>query len=122
MAIELQPLLDDLDSKTDDKLSKLTVERQALEVMVARERQALIEMVAKERLAIADIVTVQRTALVQDLDKVSQDVVTLAVDKLIDLIKSTIIYFVLFIFVIFFAPLGLGYALGKRSKGKTAAN
>ncbi|PMH40607.1 chemotaxis protein [Vibrio sp. 10N.286.49.B3] len=116
MAIELQPLLNDLDIKTDDKIAKLTIEREALEVMVARERQALINMVEKERLAIADIVTQQRTELVNDLDQASQNMIALAVDKLIQLIKSTIIYFILFILVIFFAPLGLGYALGKRAK------
>lgn len=118
MAVGVQPLLDDLDTKTDNKLSKLTVERLALEAMVAREREALINMVEKERIAIAQIVSQQRVELVRDFDQLSQNVVALAVDKLVELIKGTIIYLVLFILVIFFAPLCLGYALGKRAKSK----
>ncbi|KAB2824466.1 chemotaxis protein [Aliivibrio finisterrensis] len=115
MSVQLQPLLDDLDMKTDDKLNQLSAERVALEIMVARERQELVNMVERERKAIAIIVSQEREKFTQDLDKVSQDVLTLAVDKVIDLIKSTIIYFILFILAIFFAPLGLGYFLGKRA-------
>lgn len=115
MSLQLQPLLDDLDIKTDDKLNQLSAERIALEVMVARERQELVDMVERERNAIAVIVSQEREKLTQDLDQVTQNVLTLAVDKAIDLIKSTIIYFILFILAIFFAPLGLGYFLGKRS-------
>ncbi|MCP3698859.1 MAG: chemotaxis protein [Aliivibrio sp.] len=115
MSVQLQPLLDDLDMKTDDKLNQLSAERVALEIMVARERQELINMVERERKAIAIIVSQEREKFTQDLDKVSQDVLTMAVDKVIDLIKSTIIYFILFILAIFFAPLGLGYFLGKRA-------
>ncbi|WP_300180118.1 chemotaxis protein [uncultured Aliivibrio sp.] len=121
MSLQLQPLLDDLDMKTDDKLNQLSAERVALEAMVAREREELVNMVERERKAIAIIVSQEREKFTQDLDKVSQDVLTLAMDKVIDLIKSTIIYFILFIFAIFFAPLGLGYFLGKRSAiNKTA--
>ncbi|MDD9196459.1 chemotaxis protein [Aliivibrio sp. S3MY1] len=115
MSLQLQPLLDDLDLKTDDKLNQLSAERIALEAMVARERQELVNMIERERNAIAIIVSQEREKFTQDLDKVSQDVLTLAVDKIIDLIKSTIIYFILFILTIFFAPLGLGYFLGKRA-------
>ena len=43
-------------------------------------------------------------------------------DKVIELIKSTIIYFILFIVAIFFAPLGLGYMLGKRTQLKSMKN
>ncbi|WP_234494211.1 chemotaxis protein [Vibrio maritimus] len=118
MAIELQPLLNDLDVKTQDKLTQLSAERQALDDMVAREREELIKMIERERKEIAVIVNSERELFAQDLDKISQDVLTLAVEKLIQLIKSTIVYFILFILVIFFAPLGLGYALGKRAQVK----
>ncbi|MHA2706057.1 chemotaxis protein [Vibrio owensii] len=104
MAVQLQPLVEDIDQKTEERLSQLSDERQALELMVARERQE-----------IAQIITNEREKFAQDLDHVSQEVVNLAMDKLIELVKSTIIYFILFILVIFFAPLVLGYALGKRS-------
>ena len=104
MAVQLQPLVEDIDQKTEERLSQLSEERQALEQMVARELQE-----------IAQIITNEREKFAQDLDHVSQEVVNLAMDKLIELVKSTIIYFILFILVIFFAPLVLGYALGKRS-------
>ncbi|MGF1775848.1 chemotaxis protein [Vibrio nomapromontoriensis] len=118
MAIELQPLLNDFDAKTQDKLTQLSAERQALDMMVARERDELIKMVERERKELAVLVNTERRLFAEDLDKISQDVVALAVDKLIQLIKSTIIYFILFILVIFFAPLGLGYFLGKRAQYK----
>ncbi|WP_282066172.1 chemotaxis protein [Vibrio rotiferianus] len=109
MALKLQPLVEDIDQKTEERLSQLSEERQALELMVARERQE-----------IAQIITNEREKFAQDLDHVSQEVVNLAMDKLIELVKSTIIYFILFILVIFFAPLVLGYALGKRSAVRTS--
>lgn len=107
MALQLQPLVEDIDQKTEARLAQLSIERQALEAMVARERQE-----------VALIISHEREKFAQDLDHVSQQVVNLAMDKLIELIKSTILYFVLFIGVIFFAPLGLGYLLGKRSAVK----
>ncbi|ELA9844773.1 chemotaxis protein [Vibrio parahaemolyticus] len=108
MAVELQPLVDDIDQKTEARLSQLGEERQALEEMVARERQE-----------IALIITHEREKFAQDMDRVSQEVVNLAMTKLIELVKSTIVYFILFIAAIFFAPLGLGYVLGKRAAVKT---
>ncbi|ELB2088580.1 chemotaxis protein [Vibrio parahaemolyticus] len=108
MAVELQPLVDDIDQKTQERLSQLGEERQALEKMVARERQE-----------IALIITHEREKFAQDMDRVSQEVVNLAMTKLIELVKSTIVYFILFIAAIFFAPLGLGYVLGKRAAVKT---
>ncbi|ELB2257126.1 chemotaxis protein [Vibrio parahaemolyticus] len=108
MAVELQPLVDDIDQKTEARLSQLGEERQALEEMVARERQE-----------IALIITHEREKFAQDMDRVSQEVVNLAMTKLIELVKSTIAYFILFIAAIFFAPLGLGYVLGKRAAVKT---
>ena len=107
MVLKLQPLVDDIDQKTEERLVQLSAERQALENMVTRERQE-----------IALIISHEREAFAQDLDHVAQEVVNLAMDKLIELVKSTILYFVLFIGVIFFAPLGLGYMLGKRSSAK----
>ncbi|MEZ9474665.1 DHH family phosphoesterase [Vibrio splendidus] len=115
MSTEMQPLLNDLSDKTDQKLAMLIEERVALEKMVTREREALVEMIAKERIEIAGIVTSERELFTQDLDRVSQEVVVLAIDKLMELIKSVIIYFILFILVVFFAPLGIGYWLGKRT-------
>ncbi len=108
MAVELQPLVDDIDQKTQERLSQLGEERQALEEMVARERQE-----------IALIITHEREKFAQDMDRVSQEVVNLAMTKLIELVKSTIVYFILFIAAIFFAPFGLGYVLGKRAAVKT---
>ncbi|ATI48718.1 chemotaxis protein [Vibrio parahaemolyticus] len=108
MAMELQPLVDDIDQKTEVRLSQLGEQRQALEEMVARERQE-----------IALIITHEREKFAQDMDRVSQEVVNLAMTKLIELVKSTIGYFILFIAAIFFAPLGLGYVLGKRAAVKT---
>ncbi|EHR0800352.1 chemotaxis protein [Vibrio parahaemolyticus] len=108
MAVELQPLVDDIDQKTQERLSQLGEERQALEEMVARERQE-----------IALIITHEREKFAQDMDRVSQEVVNLAMTKLIELVKSTIVYFILFIAAIFFAPLGLGYVLGKRAAVRT---
>ncbi|ENV3693289.1 TPA: chemotaxis protein [Vibrio parahaemolyticus] len=108
MAVELQPLVNDIDQKTEARLSQLGEERQALEEMVARERQE-----------IALIITHEREKFAQDMDRVSQEVVNLAMTKLIELVKSTIVYFILFIAAIFFAPLGLGYVLGKRAAMKT---
>ncbi|EGQ8219061.1 chemotaxis protein [Vibrio parahaemolyticus] len=108
MAVELQPLVEDIDQKTEAHLSQLGEERQALEDMVARERQE-----------IALIITHEREKFAQDMDRVSQEVVNLAMTKLIELVKSTIVYFILFIAAIFFAPLGLGYVLGKRAAVKT---
>ncbi|MGR5208526.1 chemotaxis protein [Vibrio sp. PNB23_22_7] len=104
MAVQLQPLVEDIDKKAEERLSQLSEERQALEKMVARERQEIAQIISSERAQFA-----------KNLDHVSQEVVSLAMDKLIELVKSTIIYFILFILVIFFAPLALGYMLGKRS-------
>ncbi len=108
MAVELQPLVEDIDQKTEERLSQLSEERQALEDMVARERKE-----------IALIITHEREQFAQDIDRVSQQVVDLAMNKVIELVKSTIIYFILFIVAIFFAPLGLGYLLGRRAIAKS---
>ena len=114
MSLQLQPLLDDLDSKADDKLNQLSAERIALEVMIARERQEIAMIVAQERQAIAALVSKERENLAQNIDEISQNALALMMDKVMELIKSTIAYFILFILAIFFAPLGLGYFLGQR--------
>ena len=118
MSAEMRPLLNDLSDKTDQKLAMLSDGRVALEKMVTREREALVQMIEKERIEIAGIVTSERELFTQDLDRVSQEVVVLAIDKLMELIKGVIIYFILFILVAFFAPLGIGYWLGKRTANK----
>lgn len=100
---ELAPLLAQLSESTDDKLAKLSIERQALAQMVKQERQALEEMVDRQRVAAA-----------ADLDTISQHAVELAFQELTKTLKSLILYLVLFFVVCFFAPLGLGVWLGKR--------
>ncbi|MBY6186544.1 chemotaxis protein [Marinobacter hydrocarbonoclasticus] len=100
---ELSPLIERLSEVTDDKLAQLSVEREALVLMVRAERQALEEMVARERVAAA-----------ADLDHIAQQAVEKAFQQLTVTLKSLILYFVLFVLVIFFAPLGLGVWLGKR--------
>ncbi len=118
MATELQPLVNDIDAKTSAQLDKVSAERIALELLVERERNELIALVERERLALEVIVTNQRQMLTQELDQVSQDVLALALEKLVILVKQTVVYLVLFVLVIFFAPLMLGYALGRRSGGR----
>ncbi len=108
--VQLEPLVDDIDNKTAQRLSQLSEERQALEAMVAR-----------ERMEIAAIISDERALFAKDLDHLSQEVISLAMDKLIELIKSVIIYFVLFILAIFFAPLILGYMLGKRASRSSSS-
>lgn len=100
---ELTPLLEQLSETTDDKLSQLSVERQALELMVRNERVALEAMVARERAAAA-----------VDLEAISEQTVKVVFEELSKTLKSLILYFVLFLLVVFFAPLGLGVWLGKR--------
>ncbi len=108
MSKELKPLIVDIDLMTDQKLERLTQEREAFDSMVSR-----------ERIEIAAVVTQQRTLLTEDMDKLSKDVVTLAIQELTKLIKSVLIYFILFVLVIFFAPFALGYFVGKRAKEST---
>lgn len=105
MSKELQPLIADIDLMTDQKLEKLTQEREAFDSMVSR-----------ERVEIAAVVAEQRAMLTQDMDKLSKDVVILAIQELTKLIKSVLIYFILFVLVIFFAPFALGYFVGKKTK------
>ncbi|MBY5921625.1 chemotaxis protein [Ferrimonas balearica] len=100
---ELMPLVERLDEMSNDKLAQLSVEREALVLMVRAERQALEEMVTRERAAAA-----------ADLDHIAQQAVEKAFQQLTTTLKSLILYFVLFVLVIFFAPLGLGVWLGKR--------
>ncbi|GIU01957.1 chemotaxis protein [Shewanella algidipiscicola] len=100
---ELTPLLQQLNEATDSKLVQLSAERQALESMVKNERLALEEMVARERMAAA-----------ANLDQIAQHSVEVVFAQLTATLKSLILYFVLFLLVIFFAPLGLGVWLGKR--------
>ncbi|MBW3139690.1 chemotaxis protein [Ferrimonas balearica] len=100
---ELSPLLERLSEVTDDKLAQLSAERQALVLVVRSERQALEEMVTRERMAAA-----------ADLDAIAQQAVDKVFEQIGVTLKSLILYFVLFVLVIFFAPLGLGVWLGKR--------
>ncbi|MCG9746233.1 chemotaxis protein [Shewanella sp. Isolate8] len=108
---ELMPLLAQLSETTDDKLAKLSVEREALTQMVKQERLALEEMVNRQRVAAA-----------ADLDAISQHAVERAFAELTKTLKSLILYLVLFFVVCFFAPLGLGVWLGKRMALKQQAS
>ena len=105
---ELTPLLTQLSDSTDDKIAQLSVERQALALMVKSERLALEEMVTRERIAAA-----------ANLDDLSKHTVEVVFQELTNTLKSLILYFVLFLGVIFFAPLGLGVWLGKRMTVKS---
>lgn len=107
MRRELSPLLQQLSDSTDSKLAQLSTERQALELMVKNERIALEEMVARERVAAA-----------ANLDELSKHTVEVVFQELTKTLKSLILYFVLFLVVVFFAPLGLGVWLGKRMEVK----
>ncbi len=98
MTAELQPLVKDIDQKTQRHMTQLSHEREALEVMVARERAELI----------------------QGVDQISQRIVVLAMNEVTRMIKNTLLYFILFVVAIFFAPLGLGYWFGKRSTSKSS--
>lgn len=109
MRRELSPLLQQLSDSTDDKLKQLSVERQALELMVKNERLALENMVARERIAAA-----------ANLDEISKHTVEVIFQELTKTLKSLILYFVLFLMAIFFAPLGLGVWLGRRMGDKKA--
>ncbi len=109
MRRELSPLLQQLSDSTDSKLAQLSTERQAFELMVKSERMALEDMVARERVAAA-----------ANLDELSKHTVEVVFQELTKTLKSLILYFVLFLVVVFFAPLGLGVWLGKRMESKKA--
>ena len=78
--------------------------------MVKNERLALEEMVARERIAAA-----------ANLDEISKHTVEVVFQELTKTLKSLILYFVLFLLVVFFAPLGLGVWLGRRMGNKKAS-
>ncbi|WP_413732231.1 MULTISPECIES: chemotaxis protein [unclassified Shewanella] len=107
---ELTPLLVQLDASAERNLAQLSVERLALEKMVERERIALEQMVDRERQAVT-----------KEADALVQRTVTQVFEELTDVIKSLILYIVLFLLVVFFAPLGLGVWLGKRIGLKQAS-
>ncbi|WP_319593230.1 chemotaxis protein [Shewanella donghaensis] len=103
MTQELSPLLDQLSDMTDDKLMQLSKERESLALIIVSERKALAKMVATER-----------AAAIQDLDALTEKTVELVFAQIIELIKSVIVYFILFLIAVFFAPLAIGVWLGRR--------
>lgn len=107
---ELTPLLVQLDASAERNLAQLSVERLALEKMVERERIALEQMVDRERQAVT-----------KEADALVQRTVTQVFEEITGVIKSLILYIVLFLLVVFFAPLGLGVWLGKRIGLKQAS-
>ena len=107
---ELTPLLTQLDASAAKNLSQLSVERLALEKMVERERLALELMVTNERQAVT-----------KDADALVQRTVAQVFSELTQMFKDLILYLVLFLLVVFFAPLGLGVWLGKRIGLKQAS-
>lgn len=104
---ELSPLLQQLNRTTDGALEQLSLERQALQLMVTAEREALEQMIARERAAAAI-----------DLEHISTHTVQVAIEALSETVQSLILYFVLFLLVVFFAPLALGIWLGKRMRNR----
>ncbi len=109
----MQPLLNDLGDKTDQKLAMLSDGRVALEKMVTREREALVQMIEEKSVSSCRYRDIWRE-LHSGFRPCLKRSLALAIDKLMELIKGVIIYFILFILVVFFAPLGIGYWLGKR--------
>ncbi len=103
MRQELTPLLTQLDASAERNLAQLSVERQALEKMVERERLALEQLVARERQAVAS-----------EADALVERTVAQVFSELTNTLQSLILYLILFLLVVFFAPLGLGVWLGKR--------
>lgn len=100
---ELGPLLDQLEAGAERSLGQLSAER-----------QALADMITKERLALEQIVDRQRQALASEADALVQRTVSQASDEIMRVIRGLILYIVLFLLVVFFAPLGLGVWLGRR--------
>lgn len=107
MRQELTPLLEQLDASAERNMAQLSVERQALELLVERERLALEQLVERER-----------QALVKDADALVARTVDQAFEQLTQVLQGLILYIVLFLLVVFFAPLGLGVWLGKRMQTK----
>ncbi|MCL1065334.1 chemotaxis protein [Shewanella olleyana] len=107
---ELSPLIQQLSEVTDDKLHQLSKERASLALIITHEREALVQMIADER-----------EAAVQDLDSLTQRTVELVFKQVTDMLKSMIVYFILFLIAVFFAPLGFGVWLGKRMAIKQQA-
>ncbi|MBY5992426.1 chemotaxis protein [Ferrimonas balearica] len=100
---ELMPLLERLNDIGDVKLAQLATERQALAQLVRNEREALNQMLAQ-----------QREAAAGDLDTIAEHTVTVVFKELTKTLKGLILYFILFLLAVFFAPLALGVWLGKR--------
>ncbi len=107
MQRELSPLLQQLSDSTGDKLNQLSAEHQALKLMVKNERLSLKEMVSRKRITMET-----------RLNEILEHTVEVVFQELAKTLKSLILYFVLFLVVIFFAPLGFGIWLGKRMQSK----
>lgn len=103
MRRELTPLLDQLDADVETKMVLLSAERMALENMVERERAALEQLVVRERQAIA-----------READDLMQRTVAQVFAQGTEMLSSLILYIIMLILVIFFAPLGLGVWLGRK--------
>ena len=103
MRAELSPLIEQLSEVTDDKLLQLSKERASLALIITHEREALVQMIADER-----------EAAIQDLDSLTHKTVELVFEQITEMLKSMIVYFILFLIAVFFAPLGFGVWLGKR--------
>ncbi len=105
----LNPIIENVDKQTDEKLLLLSDERKALEILIER-----------ERIAIGLMVAVERQNITKGLDTIAQNVLEKAIGELTQLITSILIYLIIFIIVIFFAPFALGYFIGKRNPKKRA--
>ncbi|WP_394133036.1 chemotaxis protein [Shewanella maritima] len=107
---ELMPLVNEMSLIADDKLLQLSKEREALSLLIMSERQHISQLISDER-----------DAAMLQLDQMTQNTVNLVFDKVLETIKSVIVYFILFLVMIFFAPLLMGVWLGKRMATKVAA-
>ena len=64
----------------------------------------------------------ERQAVAKEADALVQRTVAQVFEEITGVLKSLILYIVLFLVVVFFAPLGLGVWLGKRIGMKQAAS
>ncbi|GAA4886559.1 hypothetical protein [Ferrimonas pelagia] len=97
--------------------AKLDLASQRLSSTLQAQRVALEHLIERERLAFGSELEQQRRHTVDQLEVASNRVLTSTLEQVQRLIKSTILYVLLLLLVILFAPFGFGYWLGSR-RGK----
>lgn len=103
MGSVLTPLLEKFDTQTNQKLGLLSLERQAIELLIEKERIAIGVMISTERQSITD-----------SIDKIAQNALKTAISELTQSLSNIILYLIVFIILIFFTPFGLGFLIGKQ--------